>query len=191
MHHGAAASAADVSREVFGVSGAACLLPREVFERLGGFDEHFFASHEDVDLSYRARLAGYRCRYVAEAVVRHHGSASLGRITPFAVFHGQRNLEWMYFKNTPTPLLVRTLGSHILYNVAAAAYFARRGLLSTFVRAKVAALAGAGRVLRQRAAIQKSRVVDTRTIEAQLERRWLSAKVREKRFDVSTAEQTW
>lgn len=189
-HHGAPASVAEVSREVFGICGAACMLPSDVFEQLGGFDEAFFASHEDVDLSYRARLAGYRCRYVADAVVRHHGSASLGRITPFAVFHGQRNLEWMYFKNTPTSLLVRTLGGHMLYNVAAAAYFARRRMLATFVRAKVAALAGAGRVLRQRAAVQKSRVVSSRTIDAQLEARWLSAKVREKAFDVSIAEQT-
>ena len=71
-------TAAEVT-EVFGVCGAACLMPKAVFEELGGFDEDFFASHEDVDLSYRARLRGYRCRYVADAVVRHHGSATLGR----------------------------------------------------------------------------------------------------------------
>ena len=64
--------------EVFGVCGAACLMPKAVFDELGGFDEDFFASHEDVDLSYRARLRGYRCRYVPDAIVRHHGSATLG-----------------------------------------------------------------------------------------------------------------
>ena len=53
-------------------------MPKRVFDELGGFDEDFFVSHEDVDLSYRARLLGYRCRYVADAVVRHHGSATLG-----------------------------------------------------------------------------------------------------------------
>ena len=76
--HGTRAPRRRRSGEVFGVCGAACLMPTAVFDELGGFDEDFFASHEDVDLSYRARLLGYRCRYVADAVVRHHGSATLG-----------------------------------------------------------------------------------------------------------------
>ena len=97
------------STEVFGVCGAACLMPKRVFDELGGFDEDFFVSHEDVDLSYRARLLGYRCRYVADAVVRHHGSATIGRVSGFAIFHGQRNLEWLYVKNTPPSLLLTTL----------------------------------------------------------------------------------
>ena len=100
-HHGERVETAERSAEVFGVCGAACLMPKPVFEELGGFDEDFFASHEDVDLSYRARLRGYRCRYVADAIVRHHGSATLGTISAFAVFHGQRNLEWMYLQEHP------------------------------------------------------------------------------------------
>src|SRR4029434_4374780 len=70
------------THEVLGACGAACLMPKAVFDELGGFDEDFFASHEDVDLSYRARLRGYRCRYVADAPVRHHGSATLGKARP-------------------------------------------------------------------------------------------------------------
>ena len=187
-HHGAPMHVADKSGEVFGMCGAACLIGRQVFEELGGFDEDFFASHEDVDLSYRARLRGYRCRYVADAVVRHHGSATLGRITEFAVFHGQRNLEWMYFKNTPGSLLVRTLPAHLMYNAAAAAHFARLGLLGAFLRAKGAALAGAPRVWRKRAVVQKNRRAGGEAIEPLLEKGWMSAKAREKRFDVGLAE---
>jgi GT2 family glycosyltransferase len=97
--HGGRAEDAVEPAEVFGVCGAACMMPRAVFEELGGFDEDFFVSHEDVDLSYRARLRGYRCRYVPDAVVRHHGSATLGPVSAFAVFHGQRNLEWVFVKN--------------------------------------------------------------------------------------------
>ena len=85
-------------------------------------------SHEDVDFSYRARLLGYPCRYVADAIVRHHGSATLGRVSPFAVFHGQRNLEWMYLKNTPASLLFRTMPGHLVYTAAAAVHFTRTGL---------------------------------------------------------------
>ena len=186
-HHGRPAQEAGVSGEVFGVCGAACLMPKAVFDEIGGFDADFFASHEDVDLSYRARLRGYRCWYAADAVVRHHGSATLGRASRFAVFHSQRNLEWVYVKNTPASLLIRTLAGHLIYDAAAAAYFLRHGLLITFLQAKVAAVAGLPAVLRKRGIIQRNRTVCTHTIEEHLERRWLSAKRREKRFDMGLA----
>jgi len=65
-----------VPREVFGVCGAACLLRRELFDRLGGYDERYFAFYEDVDLNVRARIAGWRFAYVPEAVIWHLGNAS-------------------------------------------------------------------------------------------------------------------
>jgi len=63
-------------REVFGVCGAACLLRRELFAELGGYDERYFAFYEDVDLNVRARIAGWRFGYVPDAVVWHVGNAS-------------------------------------------------------------------------------------------------------------------
>ena len=187
-HHGAPVLHASESREVFGICGAASLMPKALFDELGGFDEDFFASHEDVDLSYRARLRGYRCRYVANAIVRHHGSATLGRVSAFAVFHGQRNLEWMYLKNTPASLLLRTLPGHLIYNAAAAVHFARLGLLGTFFKAKAAAMGGLGHVWRKRAEVQRTRRVGAAAIRPHLETRWLATKLREKRFDVGLAE---
>jgi GT2 family glycosyltransferase len=186
-HHGERVDTAESPREVFGVCGAACLMPKAVFEELGGFDEEFFASHEDVDMSYRARLLGYRCWYVPGAVVRHHGSATLGTMSASAIFHGQRNVEWMYLKNTPLGLLIRTFPAHALYNAAAAVHFARRGRLGTFLRAKGAAMAGLPRVVGQRARIQRTRRVEGDAIEPYLERAWLAAKIKEKRFDVGLA----
>ena len=182
--HGQPVSTAGASREVFGVCGAACLMPTALFRDLGGFDDAFFASHEDVDLSYRARLRGYRCRYVADAVVLHKGSATLGRLSGHAVFHGQRNLEWVYVKNTPAALLWPTLPAHLLYNAAAAVHFARLGLLRVFLRAKLAALRELGRVRRQRATIQRASMPGAAdALWSQMEPRWLGLKIREKRFD--------
>lgn len=186
-HHGEPADLASGSEEVFGVCGGACLVSRAVFDELGGFDEDFFFSHEDVDLSYRARLRGYRCRYVADAVVRHHGGATSGGASAFAVFQGQRNVEWLYVKNTPASLLLRTLPGHLIYNAAGAAHFARIGLLGAFLRGKAAAVAGLPRMWRKRRAVQRTRTVDARAIEAHLDRGWLAAKIREKRFDVGQA----
>jgi hypothetical protein len=188
-HHGRPVREVGESRDVFGACGAAFIMPKAVFEEIGGFDADFFLSHEDVDLSYRAQLRGYGCRYVADSIVHHRGSASLGRASRLAVFHGQRNAEWMYVQNTPFPLLLRTLPGHLLYNAAAAAYFTRHGLLGTFLSAKLAAFAGLPRALRKRAAIQRARAVPSRAIWKQLEPRWVALKLREKRFDVGIAEQ--
>lgn len=185
--HGQPASTAGASREVFGVCGAACLMPTALFRELGGFDDAFFASHEDVDLSYRARLRGHRCRYVADAVVHHKGSATLGRMSGHAVFHGQRNLEWLYVKNTPASLLWRTLPGHLVYNLAAALHFARLGLFSAFLRGKTAALGDLARVRRQRAEVQRTAVAGAAdALWRVMEPRWLGLKLREKRFDRAT-----
>jgi GT2 family glycosyltransferase len=187
-HHGAPASGAEQSGEVFGVCGAACLLPKQVFDELEGFDEDFFASHEDVDLSYRARLRGYRCRYVAGAIVRHHGSATLGRASAWSVFQGQRNLEWVYVKNTPGALLVRTLPGHLVYTAAAAVHFARTGRFRPFARAKLAVLGSLPAVLRKRATVQRTRRVGGEAIWPLLDAGWLRTKQREKRFDAGISD---
>jgi hypothetical protein len=105
------------------------------------------------------------------------------------VFQGQRNLEWVFLKNTPGSLLLRTLPGHLLYNAAAAAHFTRLGLLGTFLKAKAAAVAALPAVMRKRTAIQASALVGSPAIEEHLDRGWLTAKVREKRFDVGLAEQ--
>ena len=183
--HGYPVADALESCEVFGACGGACLIVKSVIDELGGFDEDFFLSHEDVDLSYRARLLGYRCRYVSNAVVRHHSSATLGRRSRLAIFHSQRNLEWVYFKNTPLFLLFWTLPSHFIYNLVAAVHFTRLGFLDTFLSAKINAFFGFRQILRKRFVVQRSRKLSVRTLLRFLEPRWLSLKLREEYFDQS------
>lgn len=53
-------------------SGAAMLIKREVLEKIGLLDEKFFMYHEDLDLCWRARLAGYKIMIAPQAIVYHH-----------------------------------------------------------------------------------------------------------------------
>lgn len=185
--HGTPASQHLRRREVFGACGAAFLIPRHVFEEVGGFDEDFFLSHEDVDLSYRVRLRGYRCVYMPEAIVRHVGSASLGRVSDTSVFYGQRNLEWSYLKNTPALILWPSLPLHAMYIAAAFAYFAWAGRLPAFLSAKWAALRGVPGMLRKRRLVQGTRRASASDIWKMLEPGWVGLKLREKQFELGIA----
>jgi N-acetylglucosaminyl-diphospho-decaprenol L-rhamnosyltransferase len=178
--HGASVRAFAQSQEVFGACGAAFSIARDLFERLGGFDERFFMVYEDVDLSYRARLLGHRCWYAAGATVRHAGSGTLGRASDAAVFYGQRNLEWTWIKNTPAPLLLQTLPAHVAYSIAGLAHYAATGRGFAAVRGKISALAGLLRVLQQRRTIQRTRTVEAAALSSLMERGWLARKRREK-----------
>jgi GT2 family glycosyltransferase len=169
---------------VFGVCGAACLFRREVFDRVGGFDQDFFMVHEDVGFSFRAQLLGHRAVYVPGAIVRHAGSATLGPSSRAAVFYGQRNLEWVYVKNMPGMLLLRSLPGHLFYLGAAAVYFAFTGRFMAFASAKLSALSGLLSMWRKRRAADPREV---RRVRKLMDRRWIALKVREKRFDRALA----
>lgn len=183
IRHGRPADEASASREVFGACGAAFLIRRELFERLGGFDERFFMVYEDVDLSYRARLAGARVMYAANATVGHAGSASIGRASPQAVYYGQRNLEWTWIQNSPTRLLWRSAGSHALYALAAGVVFAINGQVGPWFRGKMAALWGLPGALAARRVVQAAAVADAESLWRLMDADWIQVKRREKRFD--------
>jgi GT2 family glycosyltransferase len=51
---------------------------RAMLDQIGGFDEDFFAYADDAELGLRARMAGWKCLYTPQAVVRHHRGATLG-----------------------------------------------------------------------------------------------------------------
>jgi len=186
--HGQSLATNAESRSVFGACGAAFLIRRELWERLGGFDESFFMVYEDVDLSYRARLLGADVWYAAEAVVRHAGSASMGRVSDLAVYCGQRNLEWTWLKNTPRGLLWRSAGPHILYNLAGFAAYARHGRIAPWLRGKIAALAGLPRMMRARKRVQSTRTATNQELWSVMEPDWIGVKRREKQFSFRAPE---
>jgi GT2 family glycosyltransferase len=110
---GAGRPSADLATpaEVDAVSGAAFAIRRAVFEELGGFDERFFMYVEDTDLSWRARLAGYRCRYAPDALVRHDYRPSY---SPAKAFYLERNRHLMLLKNLRRSTYLRMLPGLLL-----------------------------------------------------------------------------
>ncbi|MBL8770071.1 MAG: glycosyltransferase family 2 protein [Phenylobacterium sp.] len=144
--------------EVFSPCGAAMMIDRELFLRLGGFDEAFFCYGEDVDLGYRLQLAGEPTLLVPAATIRHVGSASTGgRKSEFAVFHGTRNRFWVLFKNTPAPLLPLVVPLHLMALVLIYLRRENRPHIRLILRAVRAAFAGAPAMFRARRRVQAQR----------------------------------
>lgn len=155
---------------VFGACAGAALYRTAMLRDTGIFDEDFFLLYEDVDLSFRAQLKGYKCLYVPEAIVYHKGSGSLVHDSPMAVYYSHRNLEWVYIQNMPSRLLLRTIIPHIIYDIAALSYFVVSGRGKDFFRAKKDALRGLKRALKKRQWIQSGKAVDDRYLWTLFER---------------------
>jgi GT2 family glycosyltransferase/glycosyltransferase involved in cell wall biosynthesis len=101
----------DEVRDVLFGTGSALLVRREAFEEVGGFDERYFMFFEDVDLGWRLWLAGYRIRYVPQALVRHRHHASMSKLGPWREqFLLERNALYTIYKNYDDENLARFLG---------------------------------------------------------------------------------
>jgi GT2 family glycosyltransferase len=172
----------DAEREqpVFSACAAAALYRREDWIRVGGFDERFFCYAEDVDLGFRLQLAGRSCWYVPKAVALHMGGAASSERSGFAVYHGHRNLEWVYVKNMPAALLLRYAPLHVLASAGTVVWYAARGAGRSVLRAKWDAARGMGAMWRERRRIQAARRITNRDLRRRLDATPLWRRVRDR-----------
>ena len=128
--------------EIFGPCGGAALYRRTLLRQLDGFDEDFFAYHEDVDLAWRARLLGWRCLLAPRARVLHVHSATLGEGSPRKRFLLARNKLWTLLKNYPAHEIDYALHAALAagYDGAAMLYGMARGGDGAAARGRLAAL---------------------------------------------------
>lgn len=89
----------DDATEVFWATGAALLIRSEVYHRLGGFDEAFFAHMEEIDLCWRAKKLGYAFYVQPASVVYHVGGGTLSYMSPRKTFLNFRNSLYMLVRN--------------------------------------------------------------------------------------------
>ncbi|AWV36045.1 glycosyltransferase family 2 protein [Paenibacillus odorifer] len=88
------------NRYIFTSCAGAAIYRREVFDKIGYFDEQFFAYLEDVDIGYRARIEGYDNLYCAESIIYHIGSATTGNgYNSVKVKLSARNNVYLLYKN--------------------------------------------------------------------------------------------
>jgi GT2 family glycosyltransferase len=143
----------DHQQEIFGACAGAALYRKEMLDEIGLFDEDFFLYMEDVDLAFRAKLAGWKCIYIPEAVVYHHHGGTAGFGSDLAVYYGNRNVIWYAVKGFPTGLLLTSLPWIIGRNLAVIPYYALRGQGKIILMSKLDALRGLPGMLKKRKSI--------------------------------------
>ena len=161
----------DREEEVLWPDGCAALYRKSMLDRIGGFDEDFFAYGDDAELGLRARIAGWKCIYTPLAVVRHHRGSTLGKGSADRLALIERNRLLLALKLFPGSLLwlnpvffaARLAAGAVLAGRSAGDTVHFRGLrgklamAAALVRGDAAALRLAPRILRKRASVNAIR----------------------------------
>jgi GT2 family glycosyltransferase len=165
----------DEEEEVFSPCGGACAFRRSLLDDLasrgqeGPFDDDFFSYCEDVDLGWRAQLAGYRCVYVPTAVIYHRLSATGGG--KIASYYTGRNTIYVLAKNYPASLFKRHWRRILLaqLRITWQALRSWRGEAARArLRGQLRGLWDLPLMLRKRSSIQEGRVASDRHLESLL-----------------------
>ncbi|MER0441882.1 glycosyltransferase family 2 protein [Emticicia sp. W12TSBA100-4] len=99
----------DDTQEIFWATGACMFVRADVFHQLGGFDAHFFAHMEEIDLCWRMKSNGHKIMYSSASTVYHVGGGTLHKSNPRKTFLNYRNGLAMIYKNIPADKLFSTI----------------------------------------------------------------------------------
>ncbi len=110
--------------EIFWASGACMFIRSEVYHKLGGFDEDYFAHQEEIDLCWRAQNEGYQIKYVGDSTVYHVGGATLQESNPHKTFLNFRNSLLNVVKNVPKRWFLFVVFSRLVLDGIAGIKFA-------------------------------------------------------------------
>lgn len=122
------------TEEVFSSCAGAAIYRKSIINKIGYFDEKFFAYLEDMDISYRARSFGYKNYYAHKAKVYHIGSATSGsRHNSFKVRLAARNNIFLIYKNMPIIQLIVNVPFIFLGVLIKTIYFALKGLGKSYI----------------------------------------------------------
>jgi len=113
----------DDAAEVFWATGACMFVRAEVYRKLGGLDNRFFAHMEEIDFCWRAKNEGYKIMYCPHSVVYHVGGGTLPKKSSKKTYLNMRNNNVMLFKNLPSDRLLKVYSARLILDGIAAVKF--------------------------------------------------------------------
>ena len=159
---------------VFGACAGAALYRRTVLDQIGFLDNDFFAYDEDIDLSFRSQLSGWKCVYVPRAKVLHHVSATASKTSERSIYLAKRNSLWVILKNMPAELLRKYGLSIVAYHVASDIKWSLRGCFGPVIRGRVDALRAWKQIYAKRRVVKALRKVSISELESVMSQGWPS-----------------
>ncbi len=158
--------------EIFAASGGASIYRRSVLEHVGVLDSQYFAYLEDVDLGFRARLAGHRIVLAPRARVLHGVGATASRLGHFQLQQYIKNSLLLLLKNAPAATLLRLAPRFAVVHAHLVVAAAKRGALPVALRAYAAIAAGLPMILVKRRRVQRARTLPRSELDAWLTDHW-------------------
>jgi GT2 family glycosyltransferase len=113
--------------QVFWATGACMMIRSDVYHRLGGFDETFFAHMEEIDLCWKIQRSGHRVFYCGQSTVYHLGAGTLSQSNPRKTYYNFQNGLRLIYKNLPAIELIYKLPLRIFLDYVAALKFIAQG----------------------------------------------------------------
>jgi len=156
--------------EVFFSFGGSFIIRRELFEKIDGFDSKYFTLNDDMDLSWRTWLVGYKVVVNPKSFVYHKVSATLGPLLPRADkrYLSERNIFRTLLKNYETKNLFLILPRYFVIETMEMVFFLfvkrQPRVVLALIKAFFWNLLNFLDTLKERAKIQKIRVVNDEEI---------------------------
>ncbi len=153
-------------RSVLAASGGASLYRAEMLQKVGLFDESYFAYYEDVDISIRAQLAGWKVIYEPSAIVHHYIGGTSEKLGDFRLYHMYKNFWFLYLKNIPNPLFIKYLPRFIGVFIFKLLQLIKSLKLVVLVKVLLVIIYRLPEMLIKRLRIQRNKKVDYRYIDS-------------------------
>ena len=150
--------------EVFWATGAALFVKSEIYHRVGGLDEDFFAHMEEIDFCWRIKNKGYKVMINPSSVVYHIGGGTLPKNNELKTYLNFRNNLFVLLKNLPSNRLFVTFFVRFFLDKVAAMLFLAQGHGKDFLavyKALFAFLKNFKRMKRKRGGGAKEAFADT------------------------------
>ena len=153
------------TREIFWATGACMMIRSNVYHKLGGLDEDFFAHMEEIDLCWKIQRMGSKVFYCGTSHVYHVGAGTLSRSNPRKTYYNFRNGLTLIFKHWSSTALLFKLPIRILLDYIAVFKFLVSGKLSdaiAIMKAHAHFIKELGRTSAKRKALKDQYPIDNR-----------------------------
>jgi len=109
----------DNACQIFWASGTAFLTRKNIFNKIGGFDETFFAHMEEIDYHWKCQLLGYKIWVEPESEIYHHGGFTLPSSSPKKTYLNYRNSLIVFMTNNNFKLVIKLILFRLILDMIA------------------------------------------------------------------------